>query len=200
MRSNEPLEPLHGMRPGDEVLRRRTRPRPRLRIPPYPRIIRFFRVIVTQTPFLKMISLLTVLWLVFCAILFFMERGMEGAAITSYGRALYWGIAAFSTAGIADTPLGGASQIVGGIWIVVGSIVFFGTIVATVTVYFTRPLQRPSQRIIDTIQYNLEQLHDLSLEELDLLKVTTDSLIGHIERLKLAETPQDGPESAKGGT
>jgi hypothetical protein len=38
---------------------------------------------------------------------------------------LYWGIAAFSTAGIADAPQSGVSQLVGGIWIVLGSILFF---------------------------------------------------------------------------
>jgi voltage-gated potassium channel len=56
--------------------------------------------------------------------------------------------------------------------------------VATVTAYFMRPLQRPSKQIIDTIEYNLEQLDDLSIEELELLKETTDSLIVHVERLK----------------
>jgi voltage-gated potassium channel len=46
-----------------------------------------------------------------------------------------------------------------------------------------RPLQHPSKQIIDTIEYNLEQLDDLSIEELELLKETTDSLIEHVERL-----------------
>lgn len=47
-----------------------------------------------------------------------------------------------------------------------------------------RPMQRPAKRIIDTIEYNLEQLEDLTVEELDLLKETVDSLIEHVERLK----------------
>ena len=47
-----------------------------------------------------------------------------------------------------------------------------------------RPLQRPSKQIIDTIEYNLEQLDELSIEEFELLKETTDSLILHVERLK----------------
>ena len=50
-----------------------------------------------------------------------------------------------------------------------------------------RPLQRPSKQIIDTIEYNLEQLDDLSIEELKLLKETTDALIEHVERLKSAK-------------
>ena len=47
-----------------------------------------------------------------------------------------------------------------------------------------RPLQRPAKQIIDTIEYNLEQLDDLSIEELELLKETTDALIENMERLK----------------
>jgi voltage-gated potassium channel len=104
---------------------------------------------------------------------------------------LYWGIAAFSTAGIADMPVNGISEIIGAIWIIIGSIVFFGAIVATVTAYFMRPLQRPSKRIIDTIEYNLEQLNDLSVDELEVLKETTDALIEHIERIKVAQARED---------
>lgn len=151
------------------------------------RFARFVEEIAAQTPLLMMISLLVGLWLTFSAGLYFAERGTEGATITSYGDALYWGIAAFSTAGIADTPRSGVSLIIGGIWIVVGSVLFFGTIVATVTAYFMRPLQRPAKQIIETIEYNLEQLGDLSVEELDLLKNTVDGLIVHMERIKQAQ-------------
>ncbi len=45
-------------------------------------------------------------------------------------------------------------------------------------------MQRPSKKIIDTIEYNLEQLNDLTIDELDLLKETVDTLIIHVERLK----------------
>ena len=120
----------------------------------------------------------------FSAGLYRAELGIEGTTITSYGAALYWGIAAFSTAGIAVMPKSAVSQVIGGVWIVLGSILFFGTIVATVTAYFMRPLQRPGKRIIETIEYNLEQLEDLSIEELDLLKETTDALIVHVEHVK----------------
>lgn len=145
---------------------------------------KFIRDVITHTPVLKMALLLVVLWMLFSAGLYWGEHGAEGTTITSYGRALYWGIAAFSTAGIADMPINGISEIIGAIWIVIGSILFFGAIVATITAYFMRPLQRPSKQIIDTIEYNLEQLDDLSIEELELLKDTTDSLIEHVELLK----------------
>ena len=46
------------------------------------------------------------------------------------------------------------------------------------------PLQCPARKIVDTIEYNLEQLDDLSIDELDLPKETTDALIAHMERLK----------------
>jgi len=150
----------------------------------HPRFTRFVHDVVIQTPLLRMILLLVVLWLAFSAGLYAAERGVAGTAITSYGRALYWGIAAFSTAGIAEVPVSGAARVVGGIWIVVGSMLFFGTLVATVTAYFMRPLQRPARQIVETIEYNLERLDELSIGELDLLKDTVDALIVHMESLK----------------
>ena len=144
---------------------------------------KFIRDVVLHTPVIKMTFLLVVLWMLFSAGIYFGERGVEGTTITSYGKALYWGIAALSTAGIADMPVSAVSETIGAIWIILGSILFFGAIVATVTAYFMRPAHRPSKQIIDTIEFNLEQLDDLSLEELELLKETTDSLIEHVERL-----------------
>ena len=145
---------------------------------------KFIRDVVIHTPVINMTFLLVMLWMLFSAGIYFGEQGAEGTSITSYGKALYWGIAAFSTAGIADMPKSGIAEFIGAIWIIIGSLLFFGAIVATVTAYFMRPLQRPSKQIIDTIEYNLEQLDDLSIEELELLKETTDSLIEHVEHLK----------------
>ena len=148
------------------------------------RFRRFLRDISVHTPFIKMVLLLIVLWLIFSSGLYLAERDIEGTSIDSFGKAMYWGIAAFSTAGIADTPVSGVAQGVGGLWIILGSVLFFGAIVATVTSYFMRPMQRPHRKIIDTIEYNLEQLDKLTIDELDLLKETTDTLIVHVERLK----------------
>ena len=152
---------------------------------------KFIRDMMIHTPVLKMTFLLLALWMLFSAGLYFAERGAEATTITSYGRALYWGIAAFSTAGIADMPVNGISQVIGGLWIIVGSIMFFGAIVATVTAYFMRPLQRPSKQIVDTIEYNLEQLDNLTIDELEILKETTDSLIEHMERVKLKQAAKE---------
>ena len=141
-----------------------------------------------------MVVVLIILWLLFSAGVYVAERQVEGSSITSCAEALYWGVAAFSTAGIADKPVSGTAQLIGGIWIVVGSVLFFGTIVATITTYFMRPMQRPHKKIIDTIEFNLEQLNDLSVEELDLLKKTVDMLIAHVETLKeIQSTEQEKP-------
>ena len=145
---------------------------------------KFVRDVIAHTPVLQMALLLIFLWLLFAAGIYYAERGAEGTTIISYGRALYWGVAAFSTAVIADMPVNGISELLGGIWIVLGSMLFFGAIVATITAYFMRSLQRPSKQIIDTIEYDLEQLDDLGFDELELLKETTDSLIEHMERLQ----------------
>ena len=148
------------------------------------RFRRFLKDVSIHTPFNKMVVLLILLWLGFSASIYLAESGIEGSSIQSYGNALYWGIAAFSTAGIADAPISSAAQLLGGVWIVLGSVLFFGAIVATVTAYFMRPMLRPHKRIIETIEYNLEQLEDLDIDELDLLKETVDTLIEHVERLK----------------
>ncbi|NND37470.1 MAG: two pore domain potassium channel family protein [Gammaproteobacteria bacterium] len=144
----------------------------------------FVRDVLTHTPFLKMIVLLIVLWLAFSAAVYWADGDAPGTTLTSYDRALYWSVAAFTTAGIADAPVSGLARLIGGAWIIIGSVLFFGTVVATITGYFLRPLQRPARQIIDTIEYNLERLGDLSIEELDLLKETTDALILHMERHK----------------
>ncbi|MGQ3685504.1 MAG: two pore domain potassium channel family protein [Candidatus Loosdrechtia sp.] len=154
------------------------------------RFKRFIKDIYTYTPFAKMILLLIVLWLLFSAAMYLAENGIKEARINSYGEALYWGVAAFSTAGIADTPISGIAQLIGGLWIVIGSVLFFGTIVATVTAYFMRPMQRPHKMIIDSIEYNLEQLNDLTFDELELLKKTVDTLIDHVEHLRKKQSKE----------
>lgn len=156
------------------------------------RLKRFIKDIFLHTPFFKMLYSLVLLWILFSGGLYFAEREMEGTTITFFGDALYWGVAAFSTAGIADTPQSSLAKLIGGIWIVVGSGLFFGAIVATITTYFMRPMQHPAKRIIDTIEYNLEQLDNLTIEELDLLRETVDTLIEHVEKIKEKQTKGGG--------
>lgn len=186
MSEQKPFEWIRKIRPGDVVLRWRRPQRVRLRvIPSVPGIIRFLRVVIGQTPLVQMTSLFVVLWLLFSAGIYFADRGASGTTIHSYGDAVYVAVAGFSTAGIADMPVTAVGKALSGIWMALGAMLYFGTIIAVITTYFMRPLQRPTKQIISTIQYNLEQLESLSLEELQVLKETTDGLIdGQIERLK----------------
>lgn len=198
MGEEKPFEPIRKIRPGDEVLRRRRRPRRRLRIAPnIPGSIRFLKVIVTQTPLVPMLSLVLVLWLLFSAGFYFADHGGSGSAIDHYGDALWWSLVAMTTMGTASIPVTGTGLIVGGIWAVVGVILFWGTIIASITSYFMRVRQRPTTQIISIVQYNLEQLEDLSLDELELLKETADGLIdAHIGRLKRRQSSgNDSKES-----
>ena len=85
---------------------------------------KFFKDVLVHTPVVKSILLLVALWLLFAEALYLSEIGSEATSITTYGNALYWGIAAFSTAGIADRPVTGAGELIGGVWIVIGSKLF----------------------------------------------------------------------------
>lgn len=151
---------------------------------PAKRVRRFVRDVVAETPFVKMLILLISLWAGFSIAMYKVESAAVDSPIQGVLDAFYWGVAAFSTAGIADTPVTNPGKLIGGAWIIIGSVIFFGTVVATVTTYFMRPLQRPVRRIIDTIEFNLEQLDDLTVEELEILKRTTNTLIEHMEGLK----------------
>ena len=148
------------------------------------RFHKFIKDIIDRTVFVQMASLLAVLWLIFSAAMFIAERYAENSPIRSLGDALYWGIAALSTAGIADSPISGISKLIGGTWIIVGSVLFFGIIVSTVTAYFMRPVQRPADRLVESIEFSLEELDQLSIDELDLLKDNVDTLIEHMEEIK----------------
>ena len=144
---------------------------------------KFIKDIVDRTLFLQLARALGFLWLVFSAALFLAERGAANSPIQTLGDAMYWGIAALSTAGIADSPISGLSKLIGGTWIIIGSVMFFGIIVSTVTAYFMRPVQRPTDRLVESIESSLEELDTLSLDELDLLKENVDNLIEHMEEI-----------------
>jgi voltage-gated potassium channel len=177
MGDEKPFEKVSKTRPGHEVLRRKRQPRRRLRIAPnVPAGMKFLRIIITQTPFVPMLSILTVLWLLFSAAFYFAEH-TANPDVSSYGQALWWTMAAVETMGTPFKPITTAGELIGGIWAMFGVMLFWGTIVASVTVYFARRKEGTLKQIVSTVEYNLERLDDLSLEELELLKETTDRLI-----------------------
>ena len=176
--AEEKYETVSKTRPGDKVIRKTRGPRKRLRVAPdVPGAVRFIKFIATNTPFLPMISLVTILWLLFSTGFYFAEHGASGSGINNYSEALWWGVVAMTTMGTAPMPVSGAGQIVGGIWAILGCIIFYGTIIASVTAYFAKRREGAVKQIVATLQYNLERLDELSVEELKILKDTADGLI-----------------------
>jgi len=185
MGEEKPFEPVRKIRPGDEVIRRRVKPRRRLRVGPrVPEAIRFVKVMITQTPLIPMLSITAVLWILFSLGLYFAEYGTN-EHVNTFGQALWWGLASVETMGTPYKPVTLAGQVVGGIWAILGVVLFWGTIIASVTTYIAKRRRRTERQIIETIEDNLEQLEKLSVDELETLKETADVLIDeHINRLK----------------
>ena len=178
MGEEKPFEKVSKTRPGHEVLRKRRTPKRRLRIAPnLPAGAKFIRIIITQTPFVPIFSILIVLWLLFSAAFYFAEHNANPEHVSSYGQALWWTMAAIETMGTPYKPITTAGELIGGIWAILGVMLFWGMIVASVTVYFARRKEGTVKQIVSTVEYNLERLDDLSVEELELLKETTDRLI-----------------------
>ena len=74
-------------------------------------------------------------------------------------------------------PITGSGMLIGSIWSVFSTLAFFGVIIGTLYAYFMLPRRRPSREIVSAIQYNLEQLENLSLDELELLRETTVRIV-----------------------
>ena len=188
MEDKETPEQLTPLQKGDKVLRiRRRRPRRRLRIAPdIPGVFRFLKQIATETPLIPLILALVGLWLLFSLGFYLAERGTN-EQINSFGYALWWTFTAMQTQGAnSPGPITAAGILIGSIWSIVSTISFFGAIIGTLYAYFMLPRRRPSREIIGALQYNLEQLENLSVDELELLKDTTvrivDTQIGEIKQ------------------
>jgi voltage-gated potassium channel len=83
-------------------------------------------------------------------------------------------------------PVTLAGHVVGAIWAILGVVLFWGTIIASITSYFMKRKKRVEKQIISTIEHNLEQLERLSMDELETLKDTTGVLIDEqIKRLRV---------------
>ena len=180
------LEELPHERPGDRIYRRSTRSRQRLRqVRDVSLIHRVVHDIMLHTPFIPMFLVLVLLWLLFGAGMYALEHNTSGAAMKSYGEALWWALASVETMGTPYEPITSGGRILGGIWAVLGVMVFWGTIIASVTAYFANRKKQPSTRMIETIQFNLGEIESLSASELNALKQATVSTIdAQIEKNK----------------
>lgn len=179
MEDEETLEQLTPLQQGDKVLRiRRRRHRKRLRITPdIPGVFRFLRRIATETPLMPMVLALIGLWLLFSWGIYLAERGAN-EQINSYGYALWWAFTAMQTQGAnSPGPITALGMLMGSIWSILSTVAFFGVIIGTLYAYFVLPSRRPSREIVGALQYNLEQLENLSVDELDLLRDTTVRIV-----------------------
>jgi voltage-gated potassium channel len=186
-----PPEKIRGKRPGDVIVRRKRTERQRLRsVPSIPEFVRFMGDLATQTPLVPIILAFIILLFVFASVLFAVENGAVGEhSIDSFGDALFWCISSAQTMGASDPLLyTTAGKVIGSIWAVLSTIMFFGAIIAGMTAYFVMPRKRPSKQIVATLQYNLERLDDLSVSELEILKQSMDTVLSNqLERMKSKE-------------
>ncbi len=193
MEDKETPEELTPLLRGDKVLRiRRRRPRRRLRLTPdIPGVFRFLKQIVTETPLIPLSLALIVLWLLLSWGVYLAERGVN-EQINSYGYALWWTFTAMQTQGAnSPGPITAPGMIIGSIWSIFSTVAFFGVIIATLYAYFMLPKRRPSREIISALQYNLEQLENLSIDELEVLRDTTVRIVDtQIRELKQKSSGQ----------
>jgi voltage-gated potassium channel len=106
--------------------------------------------------------------------------------ITSYGYALWWSFTAMQTQGAnAPGPVTSPGIVIGAIWSIFSTVAFFGVIIGSLYAYFMLPRRRPSREIISAIQYNLEELENLSMDELETLRDIIVRIVdAQINRLK----------------
>ena len=167
------------IRPGDRVVHvERHRRRRRLRVVPnIPGVLRFFWDIISETPFVPLLLVLTGLWLVSSLGIYLAER-MVNEQFHSYEYALWWAFTAMQTQGAnSPGPITSLGMLIGAIWSIVGTVAFFGVIIATIYAYYMVPRRRPSRVIIDALQYNLDELEYLTVDELAALRDTVTNIV-----------------------
>ncbi len=193
MKEEETLEQLTPLLRGDKVLRiRRRRPRKRLRLAPdIPAVFRFLRQIAMETPLVPLLLALIGLWLLSSWGVYLAERGAN-EQINSYGQALWWSFTAMQTQGAnSPGPITAPGIIIGSIWSILSTVAFFGVISGSLYAYVMLPRRRPSREIVSALQYNLEQLENLSVDELEVLRDTTVRIVdAQIRELKQKSSGQ----------
>ncbi len=193
MADKETAEELTPLLRGDKVFRiRRRRPRRRLRFTPdIPGVFRFLKQIATETPLIPLSLALVGLWLLSSWGVYLAERGAN-EQINSYGYALWWTFTAMQTQGAnSPGPITAPGMIIGAIWSIFSTVALFGVIIGTLYAYFMLPRRRPSREIIGALQYNLEELENLSTDELEVLRDTTVRIVNaQIKELKQKSSGQ----------
>ncbi len=200
--SDEPGEarPVRTLKPGDRVLRVRTR---RAALPlierrletPLTEGLRLFRDIATDTPILWFLSALVVLVILGPIPVWLFERTAANADMDSYWVGLWWAVSAFTTvghSGISVDTTGG--RIFGSIFTALSVGLFFGSVIAAFSSYFLLTWRRPKRQLVDTINYYLQRVEELSVEELeDLEDMTRGLLLTARERVEARSETDETP-------
>ena len=77
----------------------------------------------------------------------------------------------------APGPITTPGIVIAIIWSIFSTVAFFGVIIGSFYAYYMLPRRRPSRELISAIQYNLEELENLSIDELEALRITTLRII-----------------------
>ena len=188
MNKKEKFEEIKPQFLGDRTLRmRRRKPRRKISMNPnVPGIIRFLRDVATKTPLIPLLLALVVFWLLASWGIYLVEHKINGQ-ITSYSYALWWSFTAMQTQGAnAPGPITAAGMTIGAVWSIFSTIAFFGVIIGTLYSYFILPRRNPSRELVSAIQYNLDEMEYLSIDELVILKETISKLVNaRINHLKV---------------
>lgn len=174
---------IRSSKPGDRVLRVRTRRRRldsirREAFAPIAAAINLFRDIFTQTLLVPVMAFLAVLVLIIPIPIFLIERSSDDAEVTSYGIGLWWAVAAFTTVGHSDIDLVTTpGRILGSLYTIISVALFFGSVIAAFSSYFLLTWRMPKRQVIDTITYYLQRVDELSAEELEELEELTAGVL-----------------------
>lgn len=188
--------PISTLKPGDRVLRVRTR---RSRLPliergvstPVSEGLQMLADIAKATPILWFIGALAVLVVTGPIPVWLFEQTADSPDMNSYWVGLWWAVSAFSTAGHSGVVLETAGgRIVGSIYTVLSVGLFFGSVLAAFSSYFLLTWRQPKRQMVDTINYYLQRIDDLSADEIDDLQDMTRGLLGTAkERAEEEERP-----------
>ena len=196
-RMDEEARSVRTVRPGDRVVRVRTR---RVRLPlierrlggPLTGAVGFFVELGTQTPVLWMIAALGVMVVLAPIPVYLFERAGDEPGMTNYWVGLWWAVSAFSSvghSGVEINTVGG--RIVGSIYTVASIGLFFGSVIAAFSSYFILTWRRPKRQLVDTINYYLQRIDDLSEEELEDLDDMTRGLLQIAKERAMAKQAGD---------
>jgi len=203
MKDHADFEEIHAGLPGDKVLRVKQR---RVRFVgqiTLPEIFRIVREIILDTPFVFMAPILLILLLLFSAGIYLAEVNAPTSNVHSYGEALWDGVILMTTAGAMSEPVTAAGHILGGIWTVLGCLLFYGTIIASASAYFLLPVSSyfllprrgRKKHTIGLIQYKLGSIDKLTKSQLESLRIDTNEIIdSQLSRIRQEADSRDTVE------